>query len=81
MYRKKKTCDNCGLLNLFAKVCRKSKNAKLQNPKKRAVNTVVEEPHPEDSENFFQPTKLYESDYISGEDDTVALIENDIAKI
>ena len=40
-----------------------------------------EDPHPEDSVNFSQPAKLYESDYISGEDNTVALIENNIAKI
>ena len=40
-----------------------------------------EEPHPEDSLNFLQPAKLYESDYSSGEDITVALIENDIEKI
>ena len=40
-----------------------------------------EEPQPADSEYFLQPAKLYESEYISGEDNTVALIENDIAKI
>ena len=40
-----------------------------------------EEPHPEDSVNFLEPAKLYESDYSSGEDNTVALNENDIEKI
>ena len=40
-----------------------------------------EEPQPEDSEYFLQPANPYESEYISGEDNTVALIENDIAKI
>ena len=68
-------------MNHFAKVCRKQKNAKLQNTKKRTVNTVDEEPHPEDSANFLQSPKLYESDYSSGEENTVALIANDIAKI
>ena len=38
-------------------------------------------PHPEDSENFLQPAKHYESDYSSGVDRTVALIENDIEEI
>ena len=32
---KGKTCNNCGLLNHFAKVCRKQKNLKLQKSKKR----------------------------------------------
>ena len=32
-------------------------------------------------DDFLRSTKLYESDYSSGEDNTVALIENDIAKI
>ena len=39
---KGKTCSSCGLLNHFAKICRKPKNAKPQNPKKRTVNTVDE---------------------------------------
>ena len=43
------------------------------------MDTVDEEPHPEDSVNFFRTGKLYESDYSSGEDNTVALFENDIA--
>ena len=42
---------------------------------------IVEEPHPEDSVNFLQPAKLYESDYSSGEDNTVAVIENTVEKI
>ena len=54
---------------------------KLQNTKKKTVNTVDEEPHPENSVNVIQSTKPYESDYSSGEDNTVALNENDIAKI
>ena len=45
------------------------------------MKTVDEEPHPEDSVNFFRSAKLYESDYSSGEDNTLALIENDIEKI
>ena len=56
-------------------------NKRTQNPKKRTVNTVDEERHPEDSVNFLQSTKLYESDYSSGEDNMVALSENDVAKI
>ena len=78
---KGKTCNNCGLLNHFAKVCRKQKNAKPQNPKKRAVNTVEEEPHPEDSVIFLPPAKLYESNYNSGEDTIVAVIENAVEKV
>ena len=42
---------------------------------------VDEEPHPEDSVNFLQSSKFCESDYSSGEDNMVALIQNDIAKI
>ena len=68
-------------MNHFAKVCRKQKNVKPQNSKKKTMNTVDEEPHPEDSINFRRTTKLYDSDYSSGEDNTVALIVNDIAKI
>ena len=69
------------LWNHFARVCRKQKNTKPQNSKKRSVNTVDEEPHPEDSVNFLWTTKLDKSNSSSGEDNTVALIENDIAKI
>ena len=75
---KGKTWNNCGLLNHFAKVCRKQKNTNIkpQDPKKQMVRVVEEEPHPEDSVNFLQPAKLYESDYSSGEEDnTVAMIE------
>ena len=68
-------------MNYFAKKCRKQKNIKPQKSRKRTVNTVDEEPHPEDSVNFLRTTKLYEFDYSIGEDNTVALIENDIAKI
>ena len=73
--------DKCGLLNHFAKVCRKQINAKPQNSKKRAVNTVKEEPHPEDSMELLQPAKLYEADYSSGEGNTVAVIENAVEKV
>ena len=60
-----------------------SKTKERETPKhqEKTVNTVDEEPHPEDSVNFLQSAKLYESNYSSGEDNTVALIENDIAKI
>ena len=44
------------------------------------VSVVEDEPHPEDSVKFLQPTKLYESDYSSGEDNMVAVIENTIEK-
>ena len=40
-----------------------------------------EEAHKKNSVNFLRITKLYKSDYSSGEDKTVALIENDVAKI
>ena len=42
---------------------------------------MEEEPHPEDSVNFLQPAKLYESDYSSGEDNTVAVIESAVEKV
>ena len=42
---------------------------------------MEEEPHPEDSVNFLQPAKLYELDYSSGEDNTVAVIENSVEKV
>ena len=54
---------------------------KPQNSKKKMVSVVEEEPHPEDSVNFLQPAKLYESDYSSGEDNTVAVIENAVEKV
>ena len=44
------------------------------------MNTVDEDPHPEDSVNFFQSSELYESDYSSGEYNMVAHIQNGIAK-
>ena len=78
---KDKTCNNCDLLNHFAKVCQKPKKLKPHNPKKKTVNTVDKEPHPEVSVNLLQSSKLYESDYSSREDNMVALIQNDIAKI
>ena len=82
---KGKTCNNCALLNHFAKVCRKQQkniNVKPQDPKKKMVRLVEEEPHPEDSVNFVQPAKLYESDYSSGEEDnTVAMIETAVEKV
>ena len=53
---------------------------KPQNSKKKMVS-VVEEPHPEDSVKFLQSTKLYESDYSSGEDNTVAVIDNAVEKV
>ena len=78
---KGKTCNNCGLLNHFGKVCRKQRSVKPQNSKKKLVSVVEEEPHSEDSVNFIQPAKLYESAYSSGEDNTVAVIENAVEKV
>ena len=78
---KGKTCNNCGLLKHFAKICRKQRNVKPRISKKKMVGVVEEEPHPEDSVNFLQPAKLYESEYISGEDNTVAVIENAVEKV
>ena len=45
------------------------------------VSVVEEEPHPEDSVNFLQPAKHYESDYSCGEDNTVAVIKNAVEKV
>ena len=46
------------------------------------VRVVKEEPHPEDSVNFLQPAKLYESDNSSGEEDnTVAMIDLAVEKV
>ena len=73
---KGKTCNNCGLLNHFAKVCRKQKYVKLQNSEKKMVSVLEEEPHPKESVIFLQLAKLYESDYSSGEDNTVAVMKN-----
>ena len=81
---KGKTCNKCGLLNHFAKVCIKQKNVntKQQNSKKKMVSVVEDgEPHPEDSVNFLQPAKLYELDYSSGDNNTVAVIENVVEKV
>ena len=68
-------------MKYFAKICRKQKNAKPQNSNKRTVNIMDEEQHPKDSIIFLRSTKLYESEYSSGEDNRIALIENDIANI
>ena len=76
-----KTCNNCGLLSHFAKICRKQKKAKPQNSKKKTVNIVEEEPHPEDSVTLVQSAELYESDYSSWKDNTVAVIENAVEKV
>ena len=65
----------------FAKVYRKQKNSQPQNAKTRTVNKVDEELQPGDSLRFLQSSKIYESNYSSGEDKMVALIQNDIAKI
>ena len=80
---KSKTCNNCGFLDHFAKACRKQKkvNTKPQNSKKKIVSVVEEKPHPEDSVNFLQPAKLFKSDYSSGDDNTVAVIENAVEKV
>ena len=78
---KGQTCNNCGPLNHFAEVCRKQRNVKPQNSKKKMVSVVEEEPHPEDSVNFLQPANLYELDYISREDNMVAVIENAVEKV
>ena len=57
-------------------------NTKPQDSKKKMVRVVEEEPHLEDSVNFLQPAKLYESDYSSGEEDnTVAMIETAVEKV
>ena len=45
------------------------------------MNTVDEDSHPEDWVNFLQSSKLYESDYSSGDDNMVGLIQKDIAKV
>ena len=45
------------------------------------VSVLEEEPHPEDSVNSLQPAKLYESDYSSGDDNRVAVIENAVEKV
>ena len=81
MYREGKNVQQLRANEPFLQSFRKRKIAKPQNSKKRTINTVDEEHHPEDSVNFLQSTKLYESDYSSGEDDTVALIEDDVVKI
>ena len=65
----------------FCESLQKQNNAKPQNSKKKTVNIVEEEPHPEDSVNFLQPAKLYESDYSSGEDNTFAVVENAVEKV
>ena len=77
---KGKSSNNCELLNHFAKVCKKQKTVKPVNAKKK-VSVVEEKLHPEDSVNFLQPARLYESDYSSGEDNTVPVIENSVEKV
>ena len=56
----------------FAKVWRKQKTQKTENLKEKLVKTV-EESHPKDSVNFLQSSsRLYESDYPSGDDNMAA---------
>ena len=62
------------------KFAHNKKILKPQNPKKRNVNTVDKESQAEDSVNFLQSSKPYESNYISSENNMVALIQNEIAK-
>ena len=44
-------------------------------------SVVEEEPHPEFLVNCLQPAKLHELDYSSGEDNTVAVIENAVENL
>ena len=78
---KGKTVNNFSLLNHFAKVFRRQKKSKPQKSQEKNLNTVDEEPHPEDSVNFLQSSKLNYSDNSSGENNMVTLIQNDFAKI
>ena len=78
---KGKTSKSCGLLKHFANISHKWNNQNRQNPKKRSVNTVDEDPHPEDTVNFLHSSKLFEFDYSSGKDNMVATIQNDFAEI
>ena len=84
---KGKTCKNCGLLNYFAKFCRKQKNRKPQNTKttepqttKRSVNTLNEESHTKIYVNLLHSSQFYDSDYSSGEENMVATIQIELAK-
>ena len=80
MYRKK-TCNNCGLLNHISKVCglSKTKESEISEPRERSANT---EPHLKDTVNFLQSLSiLYESGYSSGDDNMVATVPNDLEKI
>ena len=45
------------------------------------LSVVEEEPHLEDSVNFLQPAKVYEWDYKSEDNNTVAVIENAVEKV
>ena len=56
-------------------------NTKPQNSMKKMLSVVEEEPHPGDSAIFLQPAKLYKSDYSSGDNKTVAVIENAVKKV
>ena len=81
LHCQRKICNNCGLLNYFAKVCRKQK-ARNAPKLKKIVNTVEGEPHPEDPVNYLHSsTGLYESDYSTGEDNMVASVDDDFEKI
>ena len=66
------------MLNCLNKVVA-NKGSKATEPKKKYVNTVDEEPHPVDSVNFSQSSKLYESDYSNGDDNIVATVQSDIS--
>ena len=78
-----KKCDHCGLLNHFAKVCRKklknSRNSRQGNCIKNVENaeTTEQNTHSENQNvNYIKYNEQFHSDYDSSDDIHVATVEN-----
>ena len=78
-----KKCNNCGLFNHFAKVCRKKLNNSRNSCKGNHINNVEntetseQNTHSENqSVNYINYNEQFHSDYESSDDNYVATVEN-----
>ena len=74
-----KKCYHCGLLNLFAKVCRKKLNNSKNSPQDTRLNRVKNAEATERPErkniNFINCNEQYNSEYETSDDNYVAIVE------
>ena len=78
-----KKCNHCGLLNHFAKVCRKklnnSRNARQSNRINNVENAEISEQNTHSQNqnvNYINYNEQFHSDYDSSDDNYVATVEN-----